>query len=301
MAAALPALCLAVKPFPALALAAWVALRCPRLLGRLTAAGLVLSAVGDVLLEAGFFLPGLLAFLSAHVAYVAAFLSAERRPALGRAVPFLAWGVRRLRPPAPRARDDGAPRRRLRRGDLHHDVAGRRPRRQPGHAGPGRGARPRRRRRLRRERHAHRLRPLRRADSRGPLADHGPLLARPVGHRGVGRARLRYAARTGERHDDDDRFLSRPRLPRRGHPLALPRPRAPSPRDPRRLLRRPGRHAGAAGGRRRDGGLPAAPQREHALGLPDERRDGRSARRRARRARRLPGRAGPPRSPSAPT
>jgi alkenylglycerophosphocholine hydrolase len=93
MAAALPALCLAVKPFPALALAAWVLLRCPRLLGRLTAVGLVLSAVGDVLLEAGFFLPGLLAFLSAHVAYVAAFLSAERRPAFGRAVPFLAWGA----------------------------------------------------------------------------------------------------------------------------------------------------------------------------------------------------------------
>jgi uncharacterized membrane protein YhhN len=96
MAAALPALCLAVKPFPALALAAWVAQRCPRLLGRLTAAGLVLSAVGDVLLEAGFFLPGLLAFLSAHVAYVAAFLSAERRPALGWAVPFLAWGLTAL-------------------------------------------------------------------------------------------------------------------------------------------------------------------------------------------------------------
>jgi uncharacterized membrane protein YhhN len=93
MAAALPALCLAVKPFPALALAAWVALRCPRLLGRLTAAGLVLSAVGDMLLETGSFLPGLLAFLSAHLAYVAAFLSAERRPLLGRALPFVAWGL----------------------------------------------------------------------------------------------------------------------------------------------------------------------------------------------------------------
>jgi alkenylglycerophosphocholine/alkenylglycerophosphoethanolamine hydrolase len=93
MAAALPALCLAVKPFPALALAAWVALRCPRLPGRLTAAGLVLSAVGDAVLEAGFFLPGLLAFLSAHLAYVAAFLSVERRPALGRAAAFLAWGL----------------------------------------------------------------------------------------------------------------------------------------------------------------------------------------------------------------
>jgi alkenylglycerophosphocholine/alkenylglycerophosphoethanolamine hydrolase len=93
MAADLRALCVAVKPFPALALAAWVLLRCPRLPGRLTAGGLVLSAIGDVVLEEGHFLPGLLAFLSAHLAYVAAFLSSDRRPALGRALPFLAWGI----------------------------------------------------------------------------------------------------------------------------------------------------------------------------------------------------------------
>jgi alkenylglycerophosphocholine hydrolase len=93
MSAALPTLRLAVKPFPALSLAAWVLLRCPRPVGRLTAGGLVLSALGDVLLETGLFLPGLLAFLSAHLAYVAAFLSSDRRPALGRALPFLAWGI----------------------------------------------------------------------------------------------------------------------------------------------------------------------------------------------------------------
>lgn len=93
MATALPALCLATKPFPALALAAWVSFRCPRTLGRCTAAGLVLSAAGDVLLEIGVFLPGLLAFLAAHLAYVAAFLSTDRRPALGRALPFLGWGA----------------------------------------------------------------------------------------------------------------------------------------------------------------------------------------------------------------
>ena len=83
----------ALKPVPVLALAAWVALRCRQPLGRLTAAGLLLSAVGDVLLDAGRFLPGLFAFLTAHVAYVAAFLSVERRPALGRALPFVAWGA----------------------------------------------------------------------------------------------------------------------------------------------------------------------------------------------------------------
>jgi alkenylglycerophosphocholine/alkenylglycerophosphoethanolamine hydrolase len=93
LAAHVPALRLAVKPFPALALAAWVGLRCTRLPGRLTAAGLVLSAAGDLLLETGRFLPGLVAFLAAHLAYLAAFLAAERRLALARALPFLAWGL----------------------------------------------------------------------------------------------------------------------------------------------------------------------------------------------------------------
>ena len=46
----------------------------------------------------------------------------------------------------------------------------------------------------------------------------------------------------------------------------------------RRLLRRPRRHAGAARRRGRRDGLPAPPQREHALGVPDERRDGRDDR-----------------------
>lgn len=93
LAAGMPSLRLAVKPFPALALGAWVTLRCRLSLGRLTAGGLVLSAIGDLLLEAGFFPPGLVAFLIAHVAYVAAFVSADRRPALARALPFVAWGL----------------------------------------------------------------------------------------------------------------------------------------------------------------------------------------------------------------
>lgn len=84
---------LALKPVPVLALAAWVAWRCHRPLGWLTAAGLLLSAVGDVLLETGRFLPGLCAFLCAHLAYVAAFVSVTRRPALARALPFVAWGA----------------------------------------------------------------------------------------------------------------------------------------------------------------------------------------------------------------
>jgi uncharacterized membrane protein YhhN len=93
MWAGLPALCLATKPVPALALAGWVYRRCGDRVARLTVAGLALSAAGDVLLEIGRFPPGLLAFLCGHVAYAAAFLAADRRAALGRAVPFLAWGV----------------------------------------------------------------------------------------------------------------------------------------------------------------------------------------------------------------
>jgi uncharacterized membrane protein YhhN len=93
LAADLPALRIAAKALPALVLAVWVALRCPRALGRLTAAGLLLSAIGDALLETGLFVAGLLAFLSANLAYLGAFLSADRRPALGRALPFLAWGL----------------------------------------------------------------------------------------------------------------------------------------------------------------------------------------------------------------
>jgi uncharacterized membrane protein YhhN len=93
LGAGLPALRLVTKPVPALVLAAWVVLRCREPFGWLTAAGLGLSALGDGLLEEGLFLPGLITFLCAHLAYIAAFLLADCRPALGRAVPFLAWGI----------------------------------------------------------------------------------------------------------------------------------------------------------------------------------------------------------------
>jgi alkenylglycerophosphocholine/alkenylglycerophosphoethanolamine hydrolase len=84
---------LVAKPVPVLALAAWVARRSRLPQGRFTAAGLLLAAVGDVLLDAGRFLPGLGAFLLAHVLYILAFLSVESRPALARALPFAAWGI----------------------------------------------------------------------------------------------------------------------------------------------------------------------------------------------------------------
>jgi alkenylglycerophosphocholine/alkenylglycerophosphoethanolamine hydrolase len=58
------------------------------------ATGLFLSAIGDVLLGLpGRFVPGLVAFLFAHVAYTTAFLADDRRLRLLRAVPFLVWLV----------------------------------------------------------------------------------------------------------------------------------------------------------------------------------------------------------------
>jgi alkenylglycerophosphocholine/alkenylglycerophosphoethanolamine hydrolase len=89
----LPAVRLWTKPVPAVVLATWVVVRRADAGGRLVVAGLVASAVGDVLLERGLFLPGLVAFLAAHVGYCAGFLTETRRLALGRAVPVLAWCV----------------------------------------------------------------------------------------------------------------------------------------------------------------------------------------------------------------
>jgi alkenylglycerophosphocholine/alkenylglycerophosphoethanolamine hydrolase len=87
-----PLLCLVSKPVPALALA-WIAFRAGSdLRPRAIAGGLLLSALGDVLLELrGLFVAGLSAFLLAHLAYTAAFLSDERRLRLARALPFALW------------------------------------------------------------------------------------------------------------------------------------------------------------------------------------------------------------------
>ncbi len=67
----------------------------------------------------------------------------------------------------------------------------------------------------------------------------------------------------------------------------FPGARAHASRLSRRVLRRPGRHAGAARRRRRDGRVSLSSQRQHALALSDERRDRRADRRRAPDARRF--------------
>ncbi len=62
---------------------------------RLIRVGLVLSLLGDLLLEASpdLFLPALGAFLLAHVAYVAAYVTVTRRPSLARGMPFTLLGL----------------------------------------------------------------------------------------------------------------------------------------------------------------------------------------------------------------
>ena len=73
-----PGLRLASKPVPALALAALVLSSRRDGYGTAVAGGLVLSAVGDALLELpGHFVGGLATFLCAHVAYTFAFLRDE--------------------------------------------------------------------------------------------------------------------------------------------------------------------------------------------------------------------------------
>jgi alkenylglycerophosphocholine/alkenylglycerophosphoethanolamine hydrolase len=81
-------LALLMKPMPVLCLLAFLLPVHNRDAG-LIAAGLVLSALGDVLLEASpaLFLPGLVAFLLAHVAYVIAYLGRTSRFQLMRLVP----------------------------------------------------------------------------------------------------------------------------------------------------------------------------------------------------------------------
>lgn len=75
-----------------LCLALWV-LRAPKSVYRdRLAVGLALSLAGDVLIE-GSFIAGLVAFLLAHVAYTAAFVSDTTRPCLLRAVPVAVYAA----------------------------------------------------------------------------------------------------------------------------------------------------------------------------------------------------------------
>ena len=86
------ALALLMKPAPVLCLLAFL-LPVRNRDAALIAGGLLLSAIGDLLLEASpaLFLPGLVAFLLAHVAYIVAFVGRTSRPQLRRLVPVLVF------------------------------------------------------------------------------------------------------------------------------------------------------------------------------------------------------------------
>ncbi|HEY6551858.1 MAG TPA: lysoplasmalogenase [Vicinamibacteria bacterium] len=86
-------LALLAKPMPVIVLAAGIMADANGPLRVGIAAGLLASAVGDVLLGLDLFLPGLVVFLIAHLAYLGAFQKDCRAPALGRALPFVAWGA----------------------------------------------------------------------------------------------------------------------------------------------------------------------------------------------------------------
>jgi alkenylglycerophosphocholine/alkenylglycerophosphoethanolamine hydrolase len=89
-----PVLCLLTKPVPALLLAAWMLPEASRV-ARLVTIGLLLSALGDLLLEISpdLFIAGLGAFLVAHLAYVGAFLEQTRQPAMRFALPVACFGA----------------------------------------------------------------------------------------------------------------------------------------------------------------------------------------------------------------
>ncbi len=84
-----------LKPVPVLALALLASVRCT-VISRAFVVGLLFDAVGDVLLELAnpaLFIPGILAFLLGHIAFVVAFFKERSAPALLRAVPFVLFGV----------------------------------------------------------------------------------------------------------------------------------------------------------------------------------------------------------------
>ncbi|RKG75823.1 lysoplasmalogenase [Corallococcus exercitus] len=85
---------LVTKALPMVCLLAWLWPARGRY-ARFIFAGLALSLLGDTLLEVSpdLFLPGLGAFLLAHVGYTAAFVSVTRRGGLLRALPFLLLAV----------------------------------------------------------------------------------------------------------------------------------------------------------------------------------------------------------------
>lgn len=84
---------LLAKPIPVLLLLAWVCMAGVSQLKWPVAAGLALSAVGDVMIQRpGGFLAGLAFFLAAHLAYTTGFWRSSPALQAARALPFLLFG-----------------------------------------------------------------------------------------------------------------------------------------------------------------------------------------------------------------
>jgi alkenylglycerophosphocholine hydrolase len=89
----LPALRGVGRPLPVLCMAGVVLMATPSRYTQLVAAGLGLSALGDLLIEVGWFVPGMGAFLVANLAYIGAYVTDVRSLRLVLAVPPLVLGV----------------------------------------------------------------------------------------------------------------------------------------------------------------------------------------------------------------
>ena len=88
------ALRLVAKPLPVAILAAWVAVTAaPAPFRSRLVFGLVFCALGDLILDTGRFVPGLVAFLIGHLGYVVAFVGETRELHPRRGLFFAAWGV----------------------------------------------------------------------------------------------------------------------------------------------------------------------------------------------------------------
>lgn len=191
------ALRLATKPWPVVLLGLWVWRAAP--VGpyrRWMVAGLGASLAGDMFLEVsprGFFIPGLLSFLVAHVFYVLAYLADTRAPAPLRALPAYAFGVTLVAAlSAGAARPARGARGGLRARHLRDGLARRSAHRS--RTGRERAPRARGRDRLHRERLAHRGGSLRGAsrrrgaphEQRVAARDHDHVLGWAVADRGLG-------------------------------------------------------------------------------------------------------------------
>lgn len=92
LAADVPWLRVATKPIPVVVLAVVVLSGRTRLRVPM-GIGLLFGAVGDLLLEVGQFIPGLVAFLVGHLWYIGGLLGVDRRPRLLLAAPFAVWAI----------------------------------------------------------------------------------------------------------------------------------------------------------------------------------------------------------------